>query len=101
MTKPQHELLKHFDLDDLVHSAFRYYLGRRTIATCAFARSLAAAWPLIAKHTREMIARELSQAYADAERYPNSQWKPLGDDCDRESWDLVRAAFDAKLTGGS
>lgn len=93
MKNSHRELLQHFELDDLIHSSFRYYLGRRTIATCAFARSLAAAWPLIAKRTREMIARELSQAYADAERYPNSQWKPLGDDCDRESWDKVREAI--------
>lgn len=90
MKNSERELLQIFQVDDLIHSSFRYYLGRRTIATCAFARSLAAAWPLIAKHTREMIARELSQAYAEAERNP--EWKPLGDDCDRESWDKVREA---------
>lgn len=92
MKNSERELLQHFELDDLIHSSFRYYLGRRTIATCAFARSLAAAWPLIAKHTREMIARELSQAYSEAERHP--EWKPLGDDCDRESWDKVREAME-------
>lgn len=91
MKNSHRELLQHFELDDLIHSSFRYYLGRRTISTCAFARSLAAAWPLIAKHTREMIARELSQAYTQAELHP--EWKPLGDDCDRESWDKVREAI--------
>ena len=84
-------LLQHFDLEELVHASFRYYLGRRTIATCAFARSLAVAWPLLSQSTRVMIARELAQAYAEAARNPD--WQPLGADCDREAWDKVRDAM--------
>ena len=81
-------LLQHFDLEELVHASFRYYLGRRTIATCAYARSLAAAWPLLSQSTRVMIGRELAHAYAEAARNPD--WQPLGADCDREAWDKVR-----------
>jgi hypothetical protein len=77
-----------FDVDDLIHSSFRYYLGRRTIATCAFARDLAVAWDHLRLTTREMIGRELLKAYEEADKHP--EWKPLGDDCDREAWDLVK-----------
>jgi hypothetical protein len=85
-------LLQHFDLEELVHSSFRYFLGRRTISTCAFARNLAAAWPLLSQSTRVMIGRELAHAYAEAARYPERQ--PLGADCDREAWDAVRDAME-------
>jgi hypothetical protein len=89
---PQHDLLQHFDLEALVHSSFRYFLGRRTIGTCAYARSLAAAWPHLSKRTRFGIGRELAHAYAEAARYPERQ--PLGADCDREAWDAVRDAME-------
>jgi hypothetical protein len=35
-----------------------------------------------------MIGRELLKAYEEADKHP--EWKPLGDDCDREAWDLVK-----------
>jgi 1-deoxy-D-xylulose 5-phosphate reductoisomerase len=35
-----------------------------------------------------MIGNELLQAYEDAEKHP--EWKPLGDKCDIEAWDLVK-----------
>jgi hypothetical protein len=83
------QLHKFFDVDDLIHSSFRYYLGRRTIATCAFAKDLADAWDQLRDTTKKMIGRELLQAYEEAEKYPET--RPLGDTCDREAWDLVKA----------
>lgn len=77
-----------FDEDELIHAAFRYYLGRRTISTCAFAQDLAKAWDHIGEATKMMIGNELMQAYEDAEKHPD--WNPLGDECDREMWDLVK-----------
>jgi len=82
------KLMGIFDADELIHAAFRYYLGRRTIATCAFAKDLSDAWDHIGERTRMMIGNELLQAYEDAEKHPD--WKPLGDDCDREMWDFVK-----------
>ena len=82
-------VIDHFDADDVIHAAFRYYLGRRTIATCAFAVDLAAAWECLRPQTKEMIGRELLKAYEEAEKFP--EHKPLGDKCDRESWDKVKA----------
>ena len=81
--------IDYFDGDELIHAAFRYYLGRRTIATCAFAKDLAAAWDQLRDATKQMIGRELLQAYEEAEKYPET--RPLGDTCDREMWDLVKA----------
>ena len=86
------QLLKHFDAEELVHASFRYFLGRKTIATVAFAHNLAAAWPHLSERTRIGIGRELTQAYAEAARNP--EWKPLGADCDREAWDKVRDAME-------
>ena len=81
--------IDYFNVDELIHSSFRYYLGRRTIATCAFAKNLAAAWDYLRPTTREMIGKELLKAYELAAKELN--WKPLGDDCDREAWDKVKA----------
>jgi hypothetical protein len=81
-------ILDYFNADELVHAAFRYFLGRRTISANAFAKDLAAAWDHIGELTRMMIADELMKAYREAEEHP--EWKPLGDDCDREVWDLVK-----------
>jgi hypothetical protein len=83
---PLHKL---FDINELIHASFRYYLGRRTIAACAFAQDLAKAWDQLNAPTREMIGRELLQAYKQADKYPDL--KVLGDQCDREMWDLVKA----------
>jgi hypothetical protein len=74
-----------FEPDELVHAAFRYYLGRRTISANAFARALAKAVPVLAKHTQNMIAKELRTARDRGE---------LGDPCDIEAWSVTLAALD-------
>jgi hypothetical protein len=76
-----------FDHEELIHSSFRYYLGRRTIATCAFADNLAKAMPLLSENTRGMILRELKKAFEEEARNPD--WKPLGDECDKQAWQGV------------
>lgn len=78
-----------FDANDLIHAAFRYYLGRRTISVGAFAERLAKSWFHIHENTRIMMGNELLKAYEDAEKHPD--WKPLGDQCDIEAWDLVKS----------
>ncbi len=81
-------ILTHMDLEELVHASFRYYLGRRTIATVAFATNLAKVFFVLSDKTKEMLTRELLQAYAEVEKNP--AWKSLGDQCDKEAWDLVK-----------
>ena len=95
-------LLKCFgdNVSELVFWAFRYFLGRRTIATCAFADSLAAAWPHIEPRTQDAIKRELDDAFRrdDDYRANNSASRhnyPLGMNCDRDAWEGVRLAYNA------
>jgi uncharacterized protein with von Willebrand factor type A (vWA) domain len=66
-----------FDPNELVHAAFRYFLGRRTISACAFADDLAEAAPALEKNTREMIIKEIKEAQKRNE---------LGHQCDIEAW---------------
>jgi hypothetical protein len=82
-------ILDVMDLDELIHASFRYYLGRRTISTCTFAKNLARIFSLLNKHTKQMLSRELLQAYEAAERLPDA--KILGDQCDLKYWNLVKA----------
>lgn len=83
---------------ELVFWAFRYFLGRMTIATGDFASKLARAWPNLDERERNLIKRELDEAFQrddearetwDAE----STMYPLGMDCDRAAWEKVRAAY--------
>ena len=88
----------HFDqgIDDLVFCAFRYYLGRMTASTCFFAESLAKAWPLLRPEFQGLIRKELEfQFHEDdvARHAGREHHRPLGHDCDREAWELVRAAY--------
>jgi hypothetical protein len=89
---------------DLVFWSFRYFLGRMTIATCCFARDLANAWPHLDERVQELIKRELEREFErddearalrkaakEEERY--KIYTPLGHDCDREAWELVRKAY--------
>ena len=86
--------------DSLVFWTFRYFMGRRTIHACCFARDLAGAWPYLDKHTQTAIRRELDAAFESDDRARDEQSAmdaritlPLGDDCDREAWELVREAY--------
>jgi hypothetical protein len=72
------EPTEYFDQNELVHAAFRHYLGRRTISACAFADDLAKAAPALEKGTRDMIIKEIKQA---------QERKALGDACDIEAWE--------------
>lgn len=84
----------------LVFWSFRYFVGRRTIATCCFAQDLARAWPLLDVRTQELIKRDLDEAFRhdDECRSAGEDYRPLGDDCDRASWEKVRAMW---MSGGN
>ena len=87
--------LDHFEPHMLLIAATRYFTGRMTIATCAFARELATAWPEIPEETRNIIKRDLEDEFRrdDEARKRGDQHKPLGMDCDREAWKQVRAMW--------
>ena len=81
----------------LVHAAFRYYLGRQTIAAAQFAEDLAKAWPLLPASFAGLIREELDRKFLmddeARERGVDFMLRPLGMDCDRVAWEKVRAAY--------
>jgi len=93
-------LINIFDgkIDDLIFWSFRYFLGRMTIATDCFARDLVKAWDLLSDRIKELIGKELEEAFEDddkarADKKNKYKIYPLGHDCDRESWQLVREKY--------
>lgn len=96
-SESEFEITKLFSggVDNLVFWSFRYFLGRMTIVTTVFAQNLAAAWPLLSGVTKDLIKRELEDAFErdDRCRKEGVTYKPLGDDCDREGWQLVRNKY--------
>ena len=93
-----------FEPHCLLIAATRYYLGRMTISTCAFARDLAAAWPEIPEHTRSVLLRDIEDEFRrdDTARERGDEYKPLGMDCDRAAWQQVRNHWkNVELTRGA
>jgi hypothetical protein len=81
--------------DDEFHlyvGATRYYLGRMTYAVDEFVRTLVRNWSTLSEQTRSIICRDIEEQFEldDAARARDDQYKPLGWDCDRESWEKVR-----------
>ena len=88
-------------LDDLIFWAFRYFLGRMTIATTCFARDLAKAAPLLSVRVRYLLRRELEEIGERDTKYRLTDDKgyyahaPLGRDCDRDAWGEALTALRA------
>ncbi len=84
-----------FDAHEMLIFATRYCTGRQTIAAASFARELAEAWPTIPSHTQRVIQRDLTDAFKDDDeaRARGETYRPLGMDCDREAWEMVRQAW--------
>ncbi|WP_299310690.1 hypothetical protein, partial [uncultured Halomonas sp.] len=59
------------------------------------ARELAEAWTTIPAHTRNIIQRDLTDAFKDDDeaRAQGETYRPLGMDCDRQAWEMVRQAW--------
>lgn len=72
--------------------ATRYYVGRRTYAVNDFCDLLINNWQNLHITTQDLIARDLEIEFIrdDDARINKNKFKPLGDDCDRESWEKVR-----------
>lgn len=73
--------------------ATRYYLGRTTYAVDDFCQLLIGNWETFCSKTQELIRRDVEDAFQrdDEFRADNeTRWLPLGDNCDRQSWERVR-----------
>lgn len=75
--------------------ATRYYLGRTTYAVSSFCDLLRQEWLNLPDHTLGIIIRDIEEAFAqdDRARESGANFKPLGHDCDRQSWETVRALW--------
>lgn len=85
--------------------AFRYYCGRMTYAVSDFCSQLIGQWPALPEKTKVLIQRDLEAEFKrdDEARADGQQWRPLGNDCDRQQWERVRqlwATPNAELCGG-
>lgn len=75
--------------------ATRYYIGRMTYAVSDFCECLIAEWPKLPEEARNLIKRDVEDAFArDDARHEGKPWpRALGMDCDRKEWERVRALW--------
>lgn len=86
---PEHPWGRH---DLMVIASVRYCLGRMTYITGDCCDWLIAHWPEIRESTRNVVRRDIEEAFArdDEARAAGNEHKPLGGDCDRAQWERVR-----------
>lgn len=86
----------YFNKSDLVFWSFRYMIGRQTYAVSDFAERLALSWDLLEKRVQGLIMKELNEAFEkdDENRALKMDYKTLGGDCDRASWQKVKDAYE-------
>ena len=86
----------YFSKSDLVFWSFRYMLGRQSYAVSDFAERLALSWDTLDKRIQRLIQKELNEAFEkdDEDRALKRDYKSLGDDCDRRSWQKVKDAYE-------
>jgi hypothetical protein len=84
--------------DLMVIAAFRYCLGRRTYIVGACCDWLVDIWSLLEEKTQFVIQRDLDREFEldDAARERGEDYHPLGNDCDRQDWERVRALWREK-----
>ena len=95
MNKPKPRAIDFFLHEELIFWSFRYFLGRQTIATLDFAERLARSWEHLSERNQALIKSELEVAFIEDDQARDSGeiFKPLGADCDRKGWELVRKAY--------
>lgn len=78
--------------------SFRYYLGRMTYAVGDFCDLLIKEWPSLPDRTKNLIQRDLTEAFTrdDEQRADGKEYLPLGHDCDRQQWERVRKLWDTQ-----
>jgi hypothetical protein len=78
--------------------SFRYYVGRMSYAVSDFCSLLIANWETLPERTRNLIKRDLEEAFKrdDEAREDGREYLPLGHDCDRAQWMRVRALWGEK-----
>jgi hypothetical protein len=96
MTKPTLTREQAWGWEELmVVAAFRYCLGSTTYMSDVCAEWIVRMWPEFSYPIRELIQRDLEDAFRDDDRQraAGDKYKALGDDCDRAAWENVRALW--------
>ena len=90
--------MKYGRADLMAIAAVRYCLGRMSYIVGDCADWLIAEWGQIEDGARRTIQRDVEEAFArdDDARAMGNEYKPLGTDCDRASWERVRELWGAK-----
>lgn len=80
-------------------AAVRYCIGRMTYITSDCADWLCEVWPLLPEGARTCVQRDVEEAFArdDEDRAAGSDYKALGHDCDRASWERVRKLWQPEI----
>lgn len=81
--------------DWMLIDAVRYAIGRQSYQVGVTCRWLAATWAQIPADAKEIIRRDVEEAFQldDRDREDGSQYKYLGMDMDRREWEKVRALW--------
>lgn len=76
----------------MVIAATRYCMGRMTYIVGNCVDWLIQIWPLLSVQTRNIIRRDIEEAFDrdDRDREFNHSINYLGHDCDRKEWERVR-----------
>lgn len=82
----------------MVIAATRYCIGRMTYIVGDCADWLIGIWPALDEKTRNIIRRDLEEAFYrdDEDREAGRDYKALGHDCDRAEWMRVRKLWETK-----
>ena len=93
--EPELSALAPFDAVEMLICTTRYYTGSRTISASTWAEDLARHWASLPEGARIVIKRDLENAFErdNTSRQNREKYHALGDDCDREIWEKVRAAW--------
>lgn len=80
----------------LIIDSVRYAVGRTSSQPDTTARWLCGVWKKLPEDVREIIQRDLEEVFRRDDRARaggESKYLPLGWDCDRQSWEMVRALW--------
>lgn len=83
MTSGHASPLSREQFGQMMCSAVRYAIGRRTYVVADTAQIVKLAWPNLTERWQELIARDVSEAL-DHDAKPGGP--SIGDRCDRDTW---------------
>lgn len=83
------------DLEEMLISAVRYSLGRRTYIVGDTVRFMTALLPQLSDWCINVMCRDLADEFTLAARV--TTYSPLGDPCDVAEWDKFKAALESEI----